>query len=63
MKKYTILFVMLTIFFFHKESFGALPSDIDLEQMTQDYILEVKQLHIPGYPTACNPSIARWHAY
>jgi hypothetical protein len=34
---------------------------IDLEEMSQDYVLEVKQLHIQGYPTACNVSIIRWH--
>lgn len=60
MKKYTILLVVLINLFFHRESFGALPFDIDLEQMTQDYVLEVRQLHIPGYPTACNASIVRW---
>lgn len=33
---------------------------IDLEEMFQDYVLEVRQLHIPDYPTACNASIVRW---
>lgn len=60
MRKCTILVVMLINIFFHQESFGALPPDVDLEQMTQDYVLEVRQLHIPGYPTACNASVVRW---
>lgn len=34
---------------------------VDLEAMAQDYVLEVKQLKIPGHPTACNPSLIRWH--
>lgn len=33
---------------------------IDLDEMAQDFILETKQLHIPGYPDAFNPSIMRW---
>lgn len=60
-KKFITLSAMLICLFFCKESFGALPPDIDLEEMAQDYVLEVKQLNIPGYPTACNPSVVRWH--
>lgn len=26
----------------------------------QDFVLETRQLKIPGHPTACNPSIVRW---
>lgn len=61
MKKFIILFGMLINLFLWGESFGALPPDIDLEKMVQDYVLEVKQLHVPNYPTACNASIVRWH--
>jgi len=28
--------------------------------MAQDYVIEVKQIEIPGYPLAFNPSIVRW---
>ena len=35
----------------------ALP---DLEQNVQSFILEEKQINIPGYPDAFNPSIVRW---
>ena len=35
-------------------------ASLNLEDMAQDFVLETKQLEIPGYPTACNPSIARW---
>ncbi|MBI5272719.1 MAG: hypothetical protein HY861_01905 [Chlamydiia bacterium] len=33
---------------------------INLESMAQDFVLETKQIHIPGYPDAFNPSIVRW---
>ncbi len=33
---------------------------LDLETMAQDFVIEVKQLHIPGHPHACNPSVVRW---
>lgn len=60
MKKFIILFTMLIYPLFCRESFGSLPPDVDLEKMAQDYVLEVKQLYIPDYPTACNASIVRW---
>jgi predicted GH43/DUF377 family glycosyl hydrolase len=60
MKKGIILFTMLISLFICRESSGILPPDIDLEKMAQDYVLEIKQLHIPNYPTACNASIVRW---
>lgn len=34
---------------------------LDLEIVRQDFVVEVKQLHIPGHPNACNPSVIRWH--
>ncbi len=34
---------------------------IDLEDMTQDFVLETKKIDIPEYPTAFNPSIMRWN--
>lgn len=33
---------------------------VDLESNPQKFILEAKQIHIPGYPLAFNPSIIRW---
>src|SRR5687767_2469960 len=60
MKKCIILFAMLISHFTCSESHENLPPDVDLEKMAQDYVLEVKQLHIPNYPTACNTSIVRW---
>jgi len=67
MEKYTILLAMFVHLFFCRESFGAVPNEIDLETMAQDYVLEAKQLHIPGHPTACNASkacgcLAKWKA-
>lgn len=35
-------------------------ASIDLEDMAQDFVLETKQIHIPGYPEAFNPSIIPW---
>ena len=32
----------------------------NLDERVQDFILEEKQIHIPGYPHAFNPSIIRW---
>lgn len=32
----------------------------DLTQYSQDFVLEEKQIFIPGYPDAFNPSIVRW---
>lgn len=34
--------------------------EIDLEERVQDFVLETKQITIPGYPYAFNPSIVRW---
>lgn len=53
-----ILYMFLVI---HCLSLYAKENVIDLEEMSQDYVLEAKQLHIPGHPTACNASIVRWH--
>jgi predicted GH43/DUF377 family glycosyl hydrolase len=33
---------------------------IDLESYPQDFIVETKEIHIPGFPKAYNPSIVRW---
>ena len=33
---------------------------IDLEEKTSDFVLETKQIHIPGFPHAFNPSIIRF---
>jgi predicted GH43/DUF377 family glycosyl hydrolase len=33
---------------------------IDLEEMAQDFVLETRQIAIPGYPDAFNPSLIRW---
>jgi predicted GH43/DUF377 family glycosyl hydrolase len=33
---------------------------VELEQMTQEFVLESKKIEIPGFPHAFNPSIIRW---
>lgn len=35
-------------------------SEINLEEFTQDFILDTKKIIIPGYPHAFNPSITKW---
>jgi predicted GH43/DUF377 family glycosyl hydrolase len=32
----------------------------DLEKKTQDFVLETKQIHLPEFPHAFNPSLVRW---
>jgi predicted GH43/DUF377 family glycosyl hydrolase len=34
---------------------------IDLEDRIQDFVLYTKQIEVPGYPDAYNPSIIRWN--
>ena len=36
------------------------PAILDLDTMNADYIVDTKQIHIPGYPHTFNPSIVRW---
>lgn len=39
---------------------GILLGTIDLNQMSQEFVLEKVQIKIPDYPLAYNPSIVRW---
>lgn len=39
----------------------TLQSVIDLEEYAQDFVLETKQIIIPQYPHAFNPSLIRWN--
>ena len=36
---------------------------IDLQDLSQDFVLETKQIEISGCPYAFNPSMVRWHGY
>lgn len=38
----------------------GLNSPIDLEEKPSEFVLETKQIHIPGHPLAFNPSIIKW---
>src|SRR6185437_14652254 len=40
--------------------FACDADSVDLEKDIASYILEEKQIVIPGYPDAFNPSIVRW---
>ncbi len=42
------------------EEFIPPPGLTDLEKNSQSFVLEVKQIEIPGYSGAFNPSIVRW---
>lgn len=53
LKKYCVLLLLLIC-----SSINALT---DLNSMCQDFILETKQIIIPQYPSAFNPSIIRWN--
>lgn len=33
---------------------------VNFDDKAQDFVLETRRLHIPGYPDAFNPSIVRW---
>lgn len=46
--------------FMFKNSAGHCNSIVQLEETASSIILEVKQIHVPGYPFAFNPSIVRW---
>lgn len=47
--------------FFILFSFISLDAAFDFEQDTSSFILESKQIQIPGYPDAFNPSIVTWN--
>lgn len=52
-------FTLLPFFFlFAISTLFAEPKD--LNELIQDFVIETKQLHVPGYPEAFNPSIIRW---
>lgn len=54
-RKLWVIFVFLPISFF--------ADFIDLEDLKQDFVLEVKKIEITGFPNAFNPSIIRWNGY
>lgn len=57
MMRKLIFFLSLTLSTFLGSIEGT---SVDLEEHIPDFVLYTKQLHIPGYPTAYNPSIIRW---
>lgn len=59
--KYSTQAILLILLFNIASTAEAAPSNpVDLEESSQDFVLEAKQIHIPGYPHAFNPSIIRW---
>jgi predicted GH43/DUF377 family glycosyl hydrolase len=55
--KDTMIYPIFVLFCLFTAPLSAL---FDLDRMEQSFIVETKQLHIPGYPDAFNPSIVRW---
>lgn len=51
-----LLYFLSTFTLFVGTLFGA----IDLDQLSQDFVLERKKINIPGFPAAYNPSIISW---
>jgi predicted GH43/DUF377 family glycosyl hydrolase len=51
------LFLLAALFW---AAFCFADSSVNLESQSQDFILETKQVEIPGYPDAFNPSIIKW---
>lgn len=50
-------FFLFTVFVLESTLFGL----CDLEDQIQDFVVETKQIIIPGFPHAFNPSIVRWN--
>lgn len=40
--------------------YSSLQADIDLEDISQNFVIEAKKIEVPGYPNAFNPSIVEW---
>jgi hypothetical protein len=53
-------FFLRCIFLLMLFKVSCLYASVDLEEGAQDFVLQTKQLFIPGHPTACNPSIVCW---
>lgn len=45
------------------EKVTEIESLINLEDAAQDFVLDLKKINIPEFPTAFNPSITRWHGH
>ena len=56
-----MLHTILSFFTFIATSILWADASLDLETLSQDFVVEAKQLQIPGHPNACNPSLVRWH--
>ena len=51
---------IVTFFCLSVCNFSYLYSFKDLEEFPQDFVKETKQIFVPGYPHAFNPSIIKW---
>lgn len=54
--KHVFLYFFLTLSFLNNSVLASL----DLEEFKQDFFIEIKQITIPDYPWAFNPSIIQW---
>lgn len=55
------LYKMIFFLYFILSRFDhSLYSEVNLEEFSQDFVLETKKIDIPDYPHAFNPSIIKW---
>jgi len=52
--------ILVVVYFFYITFSSSIYANIDLEAVSQDFILKTVKIDIPGYPKAFNPSIIRW---
>lgn len=50
----------ITVIFASASVWSSTTDLINLEDIAHDYVLETKQIMLPQYPHAFNPSIVRW---
>ncbi len=51
----------LVLLFLFSSTCFCKPLPYDLESLCQPFVLETRQIEIPGYPLAFNPGIVRWN--
>ncbi len=56
----TSKFILALIFLVRSALFANELPLLDFDKMVSDFILDEKQIMVPGYPDAFNPSIIRW---
>ena len=52
----TIFYLLISMLSFELSLFAI----YDLEERSQEFVLEIKKIEIPNHPHSFNPSIVRW---